>query len=54
VRTSKIGAHPPAVVDERLRVGDASNMPTLVSGNRNAPAGTIAEKASAMILQDAR
>ncbi len=59
VGTAAMGSGPHAVVDSelrvhgigRLRVVDASVMPTITSGNTNAPTMMIAEKASAMILQ---
>jgi choline dehydrogenase len=61
VGTCKMGRDPMAVVDDHLRVhglqnlrvADASIMPTLTSGNTNAPCIMIGEKCSEMLLADA-
>jgi len=64
IGTAKMGlaSDPTAVVDERLRVFgidrlrviDASVMPTITSGNTAAPTMMIAEKGAAMLREDAK
>ncbi|XP_075547643.1 4-pyridoxate dehydrogenase-like [Dermacentor variabilis] len=59
--TAPMGAHPEAVLDARLRVRgnisrlrvvDASSMPSLISGNLNFPMMMMGNKAAVMIIED--
>jgi choline dehydrogenase len=62
VGSCRMGGDKEAVIDSRLRVNgigklrvaDSSVMPTIIAGNTNAPTIMIGEKASDMILADAK
>ena len=62
VGTCRMGGDQTAVVDsclrvrgiEGLRVIDASVMPTLTTGNTNAPVMMIGEKGAAMVREESR
>jgi choline dehydrogenase len=62
IGTCRMGSDASAVVDARLRVHgieglrvcDAAIMPTMVASNTNAPSIMIGEKASDLVLEDAR
>jgi choline dehydrogenase len=62
VGSCRMGGDKEAVLDSRLRVNgvgklrvaDSSVMPIIIAGNTNAPTIMIGEKASDMILADAK
>ena len=52
--TGRMGNNEPAVEDDRLRVADASIIPTVICGKTNAPTVMIAQREAHWIMRDAK